>query len=320
MVKTTTGAVTRPFAVWTTAGSARPSLRHRRVLEDAHALRERDAPEAADELARMDRRGARIVDAAEKRSRAGECGDAGGVDLLEHRDARPRQRIENAGPGTHMAGAGRAPDPAVGTILGVDPVRHAEGLDLAPRPREGRAQKHRAFFPAERSQRVDLRPLRKDHAGIPPRGAAAADVGFDDHDIAGGLAPLDVERRPQAGIAAADDADIGADAVLEHRGIDLAGRDRLAQPDAAADGAGGLCHGEIMGAGSRTSEGHAVAALELQHAAGFGGRRHVERELAQDALDLVDLVGIALRRAFPVRDRCCPRGRRGHCRPSSRRW
>ena len=92
----------------------------------------------------------------------------------------------------------------------------------------------RALFAAEGLQGRKFRPLRQHHAGIAPRGAAAANIGFDDRHIECGIARLDFERRPHAGIAAADDADIGALGAFEPRRIGFARRDRFAQPDAAA--------------------------------------------------------------------------------------
>src|SRR5262250_1596325 len=42
------------------------------------------------------------------------------------------------------------------------------------------------------------------------------------------------------------------------------------------------------------SEGHLVAALELQHGAGLVRRRDVERQLLDDLADAADLLGVAL--------------------------
>ena len=133
-----------------------------------------------------------------------------------------------------MLGAGRAPDPAVAAELGIDPVFLAEGFDVVGGFSEGLANTKSAVFTAKGLERCKLRPLREHHAGIAPRGAAAADIGFDDRHIERRIAVLDLQRRPHAGIAAADNADIGALAAFEARRIHLARRDRLAQPDAAA--------------------------------------------------------------------------------------
>ncbi len=74
----------------------------------------------------------------------------------------------------------------------------------------------------------------------------------------------------------------------------------------------------LRGTGAPPLKPDRVAALELQHGARLGGRRDLERQLLEDAADLGDLLGVALRQLAAADDRGCPRARRARCRPSSR--
>src|SRR6185369_8181643 len=66
----------------------------------------------------------------------------------------------------------------------------------------------------------------------------AADIRLDDGDVEARLAALQVERRPHAGHAAADNADIGAMVAGQRRRVLLAREDRFAQPGSSAGNAG----------------------------------------------------------------------------------
>src|SRR5512147_1740527 len=133
-----------------------------------------------------------------------------------------------------MALAGGTPDPAIAPELGVDAMLLAEGLDIAGGIAEGVAEANGVRRAAEGLQRLELRPLCQHHAGVPAARPAAADIGLDDGDVQIRLAALQVQRRPQSGKAAADDADIRLLIALQGRAILLARLDRFAQPDAPA--------------------------------------------------------------------------------------
>jgi hypothetical protein len=77
-------------------------------------------------------------------------------------------------------------------------------------------------------ERLDLRPPGEGKAAVSPGRPAAADVGFDKRDRRGGLELGDPQGRPEAGVPAADDADVGVDGLGELRGFDtVLGRERF---------------------------------------------------------------------------------------------
>src|SRR5205085_2587439 len=81
-------------------------------------------------------------------------------------------------------------------------------------------------------QRPELRPPAEDEAAVAAARAAAADVGLDQRDVDRRVELLQAERRPEAGEAAADDADVGALVALEAWRVLLPG-ESLFQPQAA---------------------------------------------------------------------------------------
>ena len=99
----------------------------------------------------------------------------------------------------------------------------------APRERE------RRLGAAERDQVLEVRPPGQREAAVAAAGAGAADVGLDQRDVGAGGAALELERGPQTGEAAADDADVGLGVALEARVlVRLAALERLLQPERAA--------------------------------------------------------------------------------------
>src|SRR4051812_34351877 len=115
----------------------------------------------------------------------------------------------------------------------VDAVLAAERADLLHR-RVGRVR-HRepALAAAQLDQRPELGPPGDREAAVATAGAAAADVLLEDDDIARGLALLDADRRPEAGVAAAHDRDVGARGALERRCGGLVRGQRLVEPEGA---------------------------------------------------------------------------------------
>src|SRR2546430_17501867 len=78
-----------------------------------------------------------------------------------------------------------------------------------------------------------LPPPRRQTTAVAPAGAAAADVTLDEDDVERRLELLQPERGPQARVAAADDADVGALVARQRRRVLLTGLgERLVQPQA----------------------------------------------------------------------------------------
>ena len=74
----------------------------------------------------------------------------------------------------------------------------------------------------------EARPVAVEEAAVPPAGADPATRGLEHDDVQRGLPPLQLERRPEAGEAAADDGDVGPRVALE-RGL-LGIRRRVLEP------------------------------------------------------------------------------------------
>ena len=84
-------------------------------------------------------------------------------------------------------------------------------------------------------ERLELRPPGQRHAAVAAGGAGSADVGLEQHDVGARVAAAQLERRPEAGEAAADDADLGVDLARERlRVVRRLAVERLRHPVAAA--------------------------------------------------------------------------------------
>ena len=94
-------------------------------------------------------------------------------------------------------------------------------------------QRERALGAAQLHERAELGPPGDREAAVAAARAAAADVLLEHDDIARRLPLLDADRRPEAGVAAAHDRDVGARGALERRGGGLVGRERLVEPERA---------------------------------------------------------------------------------------
>jgi hypothetical protein len=96
-------------------------------------------------------------------------------------------------------------------------------------------------LPCALDERVYLRPPGEREAAVAARGTAAADVGFDHDDVGGRLELLDPNRRPETGVTAAHDADVGARRLHELLLVDVLLRKRLLQPKRTD-----ACHARII--------------------------------------------------------------------------
>ncbi|MCY1433524.1 hypothetical protein D9M71_495550 [compost metagenome] len=88
------------------------------------------------------------------------------------------------------------------------------------------------LFDAEQSfQGEELRRPGQRAAAVASAGAGAAEVGFDDHHVEIGVLLLEHDRRPQAGVAAADDAHVGAGVLLQRGGPVAVVLEGLVEPE-----------------------------------------------------------------------------------------
>src|SRR5207342_928879 len=165
--------------------------------------------QAADEVRGVDGRRARL-------ERAGQMGRL--VDVLVQLLGREPDELVHAValalrdgrlPDAHLCRGGRDPEPAAAAEVRVDLVLGAERLDAADRL-VGCARDPKALLLAARlDERPELRPPRRQEAAVSPARPAAADVGFDNGDVAPRVELLDAKCRPEAREPAADDAHVG---------------------------------------------------------------------------------------------------------------
>ena len=109
----------------------------------------------------------------------------------------------------------------------------------------------------EAAERVDVVPGAGEHAAVGPAAAAAADVGLQQDDPQRGLALGELVGGPEAGEAAADDADIGGD-VLGQAGARFAG----VGPQGVVEPVAAIAHSEPgdVGGGSAHNQDDTEAA------------------------------------------------------------
>ena len=191
--------------------------RHARVLVDAHAALERDAPQPARQQRRLDRRRAALEHAGQVGRRAGAARDLGGLEALERVDAVRLAQPQHALPDADVRRRRGRPQEALADVVAVDPVRLRELAELADRCRGRAPEPHRLLLAADLREARELRPPAQHHAAVAARRPAAADVLLEHDDVARGVVLLDADRGPQADEAAAGDRDVGARGALERR-------------------------------------------------------------------------------------------------------
>ena len=208
---------------------AREPQRRRRLV-DPHAELERDAPQPARELRRLDGGGDRVEHAGEVRAasrRGARPPRAPAARTRRPRAPRTRRRTPSQAPTCAGVVAVHRKPPRRKSASIPCSSQNAPIASIAGGRRA--AQPDRLLGAAARDEARQLRPPRQHHAAVAARGAAAADVALEHDDVAGGVALLELDRRPQADEAAAEDRDVGARGALERRrGRRVA--ERLAQP------------------------------------------------------------------------------------------
>src|SRR5262249_41637160 len=105
---------------------------------------------------------------------------------------------------------GRGPEETGLDVVGVDAVLPAELPDLGDGCRSRLREAESLFFAADFDQGVELGPPAEGESAVASAGAAAADVGLQEHDVDRRIEFLDPQSRPETGVAAADDAYVGA--------------------------------------------------------------------------------------------------------------
>jgi hypothetical protein len=97
----------------------------------------------------------------------------------------------------------------------VDVVLAAEVSDRVDRLRRGERQAHRLLAAADLLQRPELGPPAEHEAAVATARPAAANVRLHEDDVERRVVLLEADRGPEAGVAAADDADVGALLALQ---------------------------------------------------------------------------------------------------------
>ena len=207
---------------------------HGRALEDPDAPLESDASQPAREQRRLDGGSTCLERGAEMDGRARAALDLLRREELERLLASPGGGRDGALPRADLRRGRRRPEPAAAPVVGVDPFPLAECAELVHGLRGDPHEAEGLLLARALDQRLDLRPPGEREPAVSSRGAAAADVGLEEDDRRPRLELVDAERRPEARVAAADDADVGADVFEELRGLDaVLGGERLAKPERA---------------------------------------------------------------------------------------
>ena len=208
-----------PRALGGHAAGVRVQRADPRALVDRHAGGPHPRPQAERQPRGLDRRVVGHEQAAAEARRVAAGAHAGlvelahaaargdGEDVVDHGVVGGRRR------GHHVAGAG---EPGVDVLLG------APGADRLHALGRGATDVQRALATEALDQRRQMRPQRLAEAAVAPARAVAAQLGLEQHDRR--AAQLQLPRRPQPRVAAADDDDVSADvAVQDGCGLDTTG-------------------------------------------------------------------------------------------------
>ena len=176
----------------------------------------------------------RLEEAGEVAIRAAAPGGLLGRPLLERHHAELAAGRHDAVPGAELGLRGGRPEVAAAVVVRVDPVLARRTRRSRRRPAsQARASASAPSAPQSCDERAELGPPGDREAAVAAARAAAADVLLEHDDVARRLALLDADGRPEAGVAAAHDRDVGARSALERRGGGLVGREGLVEPERA---------------------------------------------------------------------------------------
>src|SRR5262245_29378374 len=147
---------------------------------------------------------------------------------LERTLARAGSGLDGTLPGSELGRGRRRPEPSTSAVVRIDARSLAERTELVDRGRRRPHEPEGLLLPRALDERLDLWPPREGKAAVSPRRPATADVGFDERDRRGRLELGNPQGRPEPGVSAADNADVGVDGLGELRGFDtFLGRERL---------------------------------------------------------------------------------------------
>ena len=166
-----------------------------------------------------------VIDAADEARRVGDAPRLGGVHPPQPVGvAVPLEQAEGllVGPGLPLAGPGVQDALVPGVDAGV--VARDPSVQLVDHVREGGGVGHTALFPERRAQAREAGPRGREEAAVGAAAPGADDVRLDEDDVEIRVALVQLIGGPQAGEAAADDADVGGH---------LAGRRRARSPGSA---------------------------------------------------------------------------------------
>ena len=206
-----------------------------RALVQLDAGVERSAAQRADEPRRLDGR------------RVGEA-DAAAEDRRDRR-ARPDRRACSGTPSS--AAARTAPSTAASCAAVVDtssiPPRRSQtsspsASTAASAPSEARGEDERSRRRRARERRRGERaPVRLEEAAVPPARPVADVLGLEHDDAQRGIAAPQRQRRPEPGVAAADDRDVRLGVAGERRRLRI-GRSLVQPPRHAGQHRDSIAH------------------------------------------------------------------------------
>ncbi len=179
----------------------------------------------------MHGRGDRRVDAVEIAGGPRAARDFGGRQRFVAVDAARGERVEHRRERADLRTRRRGVQRAVEPQLGIDGVRAAEIGDVLHGRFGGLHEPDRLGFAEQPPQRQELRGPREQAAAVAAARAGAAQVGLDDRDVERGVLLLRLDRGPEPGEAAADDAHVGLRRTLQRGGEIAVVEQRLFDPE-----------------------------------------------------------------------------------------
>ena len=141
------------------------------------------------------------------------------------------QRLHHGLHGADLRRRGGGVERAVAPELGVYAVLAHEVADGIDGGLAGAHQAKRLGLAEQAPEREELGRPGEQAAAVAPAGARAAQVALQDDDVELRVALLGLYRRPQAGEAAADDADVGPLRALQRRGQVAIAHQGLLKPE-----------------------------------------------------------------------------------------
>jgi len=189
-------------------------------------------PWAAHQFARLHGGGGRREPALQVPSRTGQALHLLQRQAAERVDALVLQRGDHRVGGTDLRCVGGRVQRAVQAVVAVDAIGRAEHTDVCDAALRLAHQPHRLRRPEQAFEGEVLGRPGQRTPPIAAAGTGTTDVGLDQHHIQGRYRFLEHQCRPQAGVAAADNAHIATGIALQRRAYRLLRRIQgLLQPE-----------------------------------------------------------------------------------------